>query len=149
MVGIYKIQNTVNGKIYVGQSKDIEDRWTHHKYNLRNGKHANYLLQEDWYIFGENNFRFSVIEECKEHELINKEQEWILSLGTYEYGYNLTLGGEGNIVEHPMLQFTLKGEFVKEWENGYKIVIGQKTTSKENKFMYFLRSIYYHMIKMD
>lgn len=38
-------------------------------------------------------------------------------------------------------------KFVREWENGYKIVIGQKTTSKENKLMYFLRSIYYKMIK--
>lgn len=38
-------------------------------------------------------------------------------------------------------------EFVKEWENGYKIVIGRKTTSKENKFMYFLRSLYYKMLK--
>lgn len=38
-------------------------------------------------------------------------------------------------------------KFVKEWEQGYKIVIGQKTTSKENHVMYFLRSIYYKLIK--
>ncbi len=38
-------------------------------------------------------------------------------------------------------------EFVREWENGYKIVIGRKTTSKENKIMYFLRSVYYKMLK--
>ncbi|MCM1103345.1 MAG: glycosyltransferase family 2 protein [Clostridium sp.] len=38
-------------------------------------------------------------------------------------------------------------EFVKEWEAGYKIVIGKKTTSRENKGMYLLRSIYYKMIK--
>lgn len=38
-------------------------------------------------------------------------------------------------------------DFVKEWENGYKIVIGIKTSSKENKLMYFLRSIYYKLIK--
>lgn len=38
-------------------------------------------------------------------------------------------------------------KFVHEWENGYKIVIGQKTASQENKLMYFLRSIYYKMIK--
>ena len=38
-------------------------------------------------------------------------------------------------------------EFVKEWENGYKIVIGRKTTSKENKLMYFLRSLYYKILK--
>jgi len=37
-------------------------------------------------------------------------------------------------------------EFVHEWENGYKIVVGQKTESEENKFMYFLRSVYYKMI---
>lgn len=37
--------------------------------------------------------------------------------------------------------------FVKEWENGYKIVIGIKTTSKENKFMYWLRGCYYKVIK--
>jgi len=36
--------------------------------------------------------------------------------------------------------------FVREWENGYKIVIGQKTSSKENKLMYFLRSVYYKII---
>lgn len=38
-------------------------------------------------------------------------------------------------------------QFVHEWEKGYKIVIGQKITSKENRFMYFLRSCYYKMIK--
>jgi glycosyltransferase involved in cell wall biosynthesis len=37
--------------------------------------------------------------------------------------------------------------YVKEWENGYKLVIGIKKSSKENKFMYWLRSCYYKMIK--
>lgn len=37
--------------------------------------------------------------------------------------------------------------FVKEWENGYKIVCGIKTKSKENKLIYAARSIYYKMIK--
>ena len=39
-------------------------------------------------------------------------------------------------------------QFVKEWENGYKIVIGKKTTSNENKIMYSVRSLYYKIIKM-
>lgn len=38
-------------------------------------------------------------------------------------------------------------QYIREWENGYKIVIGIKTSSKENKIMYFLRSVYYKMIK--
>lgn len=37
--------------------------------------------------------------------------------------------------------------FVEEWEKGYKIVSGIKTSSKENGFIYFLRSMYYKMIK--
>ena len=37
--------------------------------------------------------------------------------------------------------------FVEKWEAGHKIVSGVKTSSKENAFIYFLRSIYYKMIK--
>ena len=38
-------------------------------------------------------------------------------------------------------------KYVREWEKGYKIVIGIKTSSKENKVMYWLRSCYYRTIK--
>ena len=37
--------------------------------------------------------------------------------------------------------------FVREWEKGYKIVIGKKTKSQENKLVYFLRGCYYKLIK--
>ncbi len=37
-------------------------------------------------------------------------------------------------------------KFLAEWENGHKVVIGIKTSSKESKLMYFLRSIYYKLI---
>lgn len=38
-------------------------------------------------------------------------------------------------------------KYVKEWENGYKIVIGIKKSSQENKIMYWLRGCYYKLIK--
>lgn len=38
-------------------------------------------------------------------------------------------------------------QFIKEWENGYKIVCGIKATSKENKIMRFLRTCYYKLIR--
>ena len=38
-------------------------------------------------------------------------------------------------------------EFVAGWEEGYKIVIGVKTTSEENKLVYWLRSLYYKTIR--
>lgn len=38
-------------------------------------------------------------------------------------------------------------QFIKEWEKGYKIVIGIKNRSKENKLMYLLRGCYYRILK--
>ncbi len=38
-------------------------------------------------------------------------------------------------------------KYVQAWEEGYKIVIGIKTSSQENKVMYWLRSCYYRIIK--
>ena len=38
-------------------------------------------------------------------------------------------------------------KFVHEWERGYKIVIGIKTSNKENRLMYSLRSFYYKLVK--
>ena len=38
-------------------------------------------------------------------------------------------------------------QYLEAWEEGYKIVIGIKTSSKENPIMYHLRSVYYKMIK--
>lgn len=38
-------------------------------------------------------------------------------------------------------------KLVHEWENGYKVVCCVKSTSKENGLLYFLRSIYYKMIR--
>ena len=38
-------------------------------------------------------------------------------------------------------------KYLQEWENGYKIVIGIKTSSKENRIVYHLRSLYYKIIK--
>lgn len=37
--------------------------------------------------------------------------------------------------------------FVHEWEKGHRIVSGVKSSSKENGFVYFLRSVYYKLIK--
>ena len=38
-------------------------------------------------------------------------------------------------------------DFIKKWEEGFKIVVGVKSKSKENKLMFFIRKIYYNLIK--
>lgn len=47
MIGIYKIENKVNGKVYVGQSIDINTRWKCHISYLNSGIHHNKHLQRD------------------------------------------------------------------------------------------------------
>ncbi|MGN0131727.1 MAG: glycosyltransferase family 2 protein [Lachnospiraceae bacterium] len=37
-------------------------------------------------------------------------------------------------------------QYIREWENGYKIVIGIKTSSKESKVMYAIRTVYYKLL---
>ena len=38
--------------------------------------------------------------------------------------------------------------FIEKWKQGYKIVLGQKTSSKENKIIFFLRTAYYKLLKI-
>ena len=38
-------------------------------------------------------------------------------------------------------------DFIKKWEEGYRIVIGVKVNSKENKILYFFRGCYYKTLK--
>lgn len=46
--GIYKITNLTNGKVYVGQSKNIYLRRKQHFTALRRGSHENREMQRDW-----------------------------------------------------------------------------------------------------
>ena len=93
--GIYMIQNKVNGKIYIGQSVNIEKRWKNHKSELRGNHHYNEHLQHAWNKYGEDNFEFTVICECDENQLNAREEYYIFELMSYDrrVGYNRTYGG--------------------------------------------------------
>ena len=47
MIGIYKIENKVNGKVYIGQSIDINTRWYNHRKELNGNRHHNEHLQRE------------------------------------------------------------------------------------------------------
>ena len=93
--GIYCIENLVNGKRYIGQSKNIYHRWASHKSSLNNGYHFNDYLQNSWIKYGADNFKFYILDKCALEELNEKEKYWIADYNTKEAGYNLTYGGDG------------------------------------------------------
>ena len=75
-IGIYKIENKLNGHCYIGSSKNIKKRWYEHKRRLRNGIHHSIVLQRAWVKYGEENFNFQLLCNCLEDELLVKEQEY-------------------------------------------------------------------------
>lgn len=88
--GIYQIINMINGKFYVGSSKDILGRWRNHKKSLNDGVHGNAHLQNAWDKYGGENFKFEIIEECEPSVQFEREQFYLNELNPFdENGYNI------------------------------------------------------------
>jgi len=89
--GIYKIENNINGKVYIGQSKQIEKRWIS-ELNGDCNEHLKYSFKK----YGKCNFSFSIIEECDKNFLSEKEIFYISQFKSHirEFGYNKTMGGD-------------------------------------------------------
>lgn len=77
--GIYRIINTLDNKFYIGNSVNIYSRWGLHKHLLNNNKHGSIKLQRAWNKYGEQNFRFEIIELCDpvRDTLIFLEQKYL------------------------------------------------------------------------
>lgn len=98
-VGIYKIENKINGKVYIGQSVNIRKRFIEHRYRAydkKDEKTYNLYLYTAIRKYGKGNFSFTIIEECREEELNNRERYWIdyYKSNQKEHGYNLSDGGD-------------------------------------------------------
>lgn len=88
MIGIYKIENMVNNKSYIGSSNNIERRWRQHINLLNNNEHHSIKLQRAWNKYGQDNFKFEILEECEVEKLLYLEQFYIDKYKAYFEGYN-------------------------------------------------------------
>lgn len=77
MIGIYAITNQQNNYFYIGSARNIFSRWSEHIKCLENNTHANNKLQNAWKKYKEDNFQFSILEECTEDKLLEREQHYI------------------------------------------------------------------------
>lgn len=75
--GIYKIVNKINGKYYIGSSRDVLKRWNNHKSTLRRKIHKSPHLQSAWNKYGELNFNFVIVENCDVDKLLIIEQKYL------------------------------------------------------------------------
>lgn len=92
--GVYKIENTVNNKVYIGQTQNFKNRWKKHISALDNNRHCNEHLQSAWNKYGKESFTFSIVEKCKEN-IDEREIYWIARYNSADrkFGYNIALGG--------------------------------------------------------
>lgn len=150
---VYKIQNKINGKIYIGQTVGtLEHRMSQHK---ANGKKIS-VIGNAIHKYGWENFDVEVIDEADTIEELNqKEIYWI---GYYKSispnGYNLELGGrnalheeetrkkisEANKGKHlaeksprakKVYMFSLSGDFIKEYGSVREAVRKNKISSSQ------------------
>jgi len=123
---IYKITNKVNGKMYIGlTTQTILKRWKQHiqhSFN-KNIYGYKYYFHRAMRKYGVENFVIEQIDVAySEKELKDKEIYYINKFNTYckneqSNGYNLTKGGDdGGHRFTPIIQLSLKGKFIKEWE---------------------------------
>ena len=96
ITGIYKITNSLNGKMYIGQTIDMGKRKKEHFKSLSSGIHFNKYLQNAFDKYGSDAFSFDVIEVCDVSALNEKEYNYIAKNKTMNrlYGYNLRSGGD-------------------------------------------------------
>ena len=103
MIGIYKYENKINHKCYIGQSIDIERRQYNHKSSVYNDKANDYNSQFHQAVrkYGFDNFNYEIIatlspEEYSKELLDQMEKFFINYYNSYTNGYNATPGGDEN-----------------------------------------------------
>lgn len=89
-IGIYKIQNITDNKVYIGSSINIKSRQYKHFWMLNVGSHYNSHLQSSYNKFGKDSFIFEILELCDPEDLISLENKYIDYYRAIDstYGYN-------------------------------------------------------------
>ncbi len=96
--GVFQVKNTVNGKVLLRSSLNLEGPLNAHKFMLTIGRHQNEALQKEWNEYGPDKFVFEILEVVKvkddpnfdlSDELTLLEQIWLEKLQPFgERGYN-------------------------------------------------------------
>ena len=107
---IYKLTNLINGKVYIGQTKNsLRKRIISHLTQARkNTKSKKHHLQFAIQKYGYNNFDVSIIEVCDYSQLKSREIFWISYYNSTDpnKGYNCTKGGDGCSIARQIKQST-------------------------------------------
>lgn len=123
---IYKITNTINDKLYIGQTRvAINVRWSQHKYDINNGTHK--PLYRAMKKYGVDKFQIIEVEKIVTadikslvRKLNEREQYYIAKYNTFNpNGYNLTIGGDQPVatIARPVDAYNASGELIYSFDS--------------------------------
>lgn len=139
---IYKIYNTENDKIYIGQTRrSIDIRWKQHLLSSKSDKDKNTVLYRAMNKYGVDKFNIQLIQEysfeSKEELIKILNEEEIKYISKYNSikpnGYNMQLGGKSptESLKQPVDQYSLDGKLLNSYES-----LSEACSSSDKKLNY-------------
>lgn len=137
--GIYMIQNTLNNHKYMGSTNNFKRRIIRHRSELRTNKHHSLYLQRAYNRYGEDKFTVSILEKCDSvrDTLLYLEQKYLNLKPEYNIAQvacrcNSKKVIYTNKVKHPVLQYSLSGDFIKQFDS---LCQAAKSCGNKNKYV--------------
>ena len=150
MYAIYKVKNRINGKYYIGHSKNTLKRWGKHKYlaqmvknGAKIGDSSIQLIHIKMYQYGIENFNFRIIEEVDTLEEANiREGHWELYYNSLvPNGYNVKPGGNVRPITEATRKKISESNKGKSKNVGHPVSLEtRKKISKTNKETWKIKS---------
>ncbi len=75
--GIYRIISLIDGRMYIGGTKNIQLRIQKHRHCLKKGIHRSGVLQDHYNTHGSDSIQFELVELCNEDQLLIREQFYL------------------------------------------------------------------------
>lgn len=75
--------------------KTIQERWKEHCNDYKKDRCDKRPLYDAMKKYGVKNFIIEQVEECSPEIVNEREIYWIEQYGSFKYGYNATIGGDG------------------------------------------------------
>jgi group I intron endonuclease len=131
---IYKIRNILDNHYYIGSTVDSRKRFWEHRKHLRNGTHDCIHLQRAWNKYGEDCFKFEIVEQLNDRsELYPAEQKWLDNHFKQSYFYNVSPNADSPMRNATPEMRAHLSKIAKEWhKKNVHPMQGKKGTQEQN-----------------